>query len=217
MILKADVRNIPLKDESVQAIITSPPYFGCDEYDTGTDRYDMMVGTEKDPYTYAGNLAFMLRDCKRVLKNNGVMWLVIGDDDTQVPIPMAPQKAALQLERSGWIIVQEITWHKIYNVSGRARTFRHPLSQSEKIYMLAKTHEYKYKDVLKDGNVWKLPPGAYRTGKWATLPMGLIERCLISSTKPGDVVLDPFCGSCVVPEIAESMFRVGIGSDINPT
>ena len=216
MILKADVRNIPIQSDSVQAIITSPPYFGCDEYDTGTDRYDMMVGTEESPEAYAGNLEVMLRDCKRVLRPDGVMWLVVGDDDTQVPIPMAPQKVAIQLDRAGWIIVQEITWHKIYNVSGRARSFRHPQSQSEKIYMLARTYEYKYKD-LKDGNVWKLPPSTYKAGKWAMLPPGLIERCLIASTDPGDIVLDPFSGSGLVPQIAESMFRIGIGSDINPT
>lgn len=216
MIIQADARNIPLQDESVDCIITSPPYFGCDEYDTGTDRYDMMVGTEESAELYAKNLAFMLRDCRRVLKNDGLMWLVLGDDDNQVPIPMAPQIAARSLSMHGWIVVQEITWHKIYNVSGRLRNWRHPASQSEKIYMLAKTYGYRYYD-LKDGNVWKLPPSTYAAGEWAKLPSGLIERCLEASTKRWDVVLDPFCGSCIVPQIAAHMFRTAIGSDIIPT
>jgi len=216
MILQADVRDIPLKDNSVQAIITSPPYFGCAEYDTGTDRYDMMVGTEESPELYAANLTFMLNDCKRVLRLDGVMWLVVGDNDTQVPIPMAPQKLAIKLSKSGWIIVQEITWHRIYNVPGRKRCLKHPESQSEKIYMMARTYDYRYRD-LKNGNVWKLPPARYEAGKWAVLPPGLIENCIIASTSRGDVVLDPFSGTGLVPEIAESMFRIGIGSDINPT
>lgn len=215
--IQADASLLPLKDNSVDAIITSPPYLGCDEYETGNNDLNVWkLGTEENAVDYAKHLAQVLRDCKRVLKDTGVFWLIIGDDDTQVPIPMAPQKVAIELGKAGWIIVQEITWHKIYNVSGRARSFEHPQSQSEKIYMLAKTYDYKYKD-LKDGNVWKLPPATYQAGKWAVLPPIIIERCLIASTDPGDVVLDPFCGSGLVPQIAESMLRIGIGSDINPT
>lgn len=162
------------------------------------------------------NLSIELEDCQRVLKESGTLWLIVGDNDDNIPISMAPQRLAIELAKEGWLIVQEITWVKTYRVPGRVRLFSHPESKTEKVYMLAKTKNYRYYDRT-PGNVWPVSPARYGPGQWAVLPDELIKRCLECSTIQGDIVLDPFSGSGGVPRVAASLGRIGIGSDINPT
>jgi len=211
MIIQAEALCLPLKDESVDCIITSPPYFGCDSY---SDQWE--IGTEKYVKDYANNVAVEMYDCLRVLKPNGILWVIVGDNDDTIPVSMAPQRLAIELARD-WILVQEITWVKNYRVPGRSRLYSHPESKTEKVYMFAKTMQYRYFDEFVSGNVWRISPARYTAGEWAVLPDEIIKRCLECSTVPGDTVLDPFCGSGAVPIFADLFGRVGIGSDINPT
>ena len=213
MIIQAEALFLPLRDKSVDCIITSPPYFGCDSY---SDTWG--IGTDKTAKEYAMNLSIEMGDCHRVLKDNGVLWLIVGDNDDSVPIGMAPQRLVVDLaDHEEWIVVQEITWVKNYRVPGRKRFHFHPESKTEKVYMLAKTMGYRYYDEFVSGNVWRISPSRYTAGEWAVLPDEIIKRCLECSTILGDTVLDPFSGSGAVPRFADLFGRVGIGSDINPT
>ncbi len=213
MIIQAEALSLPLKDDSVDCIITSPPYFGCDPY---SDTWK--IGTERKVKDYAMNLSIEMGDCRRVLKPSGVLWLIVGDNDDSVPISMAPQRLVADLvDDEEWIVAQEVTWVKNYRVPGRKRSYVHPESKTEKAYMLAKTMGYKYYDGFNSGNVWRISPARYTAGEWAVLPDELIKRCLECSTVLGDIVLDPFSGSGAVPRFATLFGRIGIGSDINPT
>lgn len=51
---------------------------------------------------------------------------------------------------------------------------------------------------------------------WARKPWYLVRRCIEHYSRPGDVVLDPFCGSGVTPTEAWATGRQGIGVDLNP-
>lgn len=51
-LLNANSRNIPLVDNSVQAIITSPPYYGLRDYGN-----DQQIGIEESPAEYIANLS----------------------------------------------------------------------------------------------------------------------------------------------------------------
>lgn len=207
--IQADALDLPLKTDSVDCIITSPPYFGCESYDG-----IFKLGTEDNVQDYANGMAITLTDCKRVLKKGGTLWLILGDLDNQIPISMAPQRVAIELVADGWILAQEIHWFKTYKMSGHVRCFNHPGSTTEKVYMFVNGGTHRYYDASSHtGNVWQLSPGSWKNN-WASLPEALVEKCLMSSTVPSQIILDPFAGSGVVQRVAEYWDRVGISCDI---
>lgn len=76
MIITGDI-GIVLPDiasDSVNCIVTSPPYWGLRDY----GHHDQ-IGLEPDPQEYIDTLVEIFRDCKRVLKDDGTLWLNIGD------------------------------------------------------------------------------------------------------------------------------------------
>lgn len=212
MMIQANAYDLPFKDDSVDCIVTSPPYFGCEEYET-EEHPEAKLGTEGRHEDYVFNMVRIFNESYRVLKSKGTLWLILGDLDDQIPIVMAPQRVAIAMMGYGWILVQEITWVKPFVMGARA-SFMQPQSVTEKVYMFSKSYKYVHHHPTPERyNAWAISPAIPR-GLWAELPEEIVSRCLTISTNIGDVVLDPFCGSGTVPKIAEKMDRVGIGSDL---
>jgi DNA modification methylase len=72
------------------------------------------------------------------------------------------------------------------------------------------------------GDVWTdIPPlqaaSAERLGYPTQKPLALLERLISSASKPGDIVLDPFCGCGTTIAVAQQIGRQWIGIDISPT
>ena len=63
-----------LPDKSVNCIVTSPPYYGLRDYGI-----DGQIGLEKTPEEYITNLVDVFREAKRVLRDDGTLWVNIGD------------------------------------------------------------------------------------------------------------------------------------------
>lgn len=63
-----------LSSESIQCCITSPPYWGLRDYE-----HAAQIGSELSPVDYVRNLVNIFREVKRTLKDNGTLWLNIGD------------------------------------------------------------------------------------------------------------------------------------------
>lgn len=63
-----------ISNESVQCCITSPPYYGLRDYGT-----DEQIGLEETPDEYIKRLVNVFREIKRILKNDGTLWVNIGD------------------------------------------------------------------------------------------------------------------------------------------
>jgi len=61
-------------DESVNCVVTSPPYFGLRNYGV-----DGQIGLEDSPDKYIERLTDVFMECFRILKKDGSMWVVIGD------------------------------------------------------------------------------------------------------------------------------------------
>lgn len=74
MIIHADARYLPLADESVNCCVTSPPYFGLRDY--GVNR---QIGLEPTPEAYVAEIVAVFREVRRVLKDDGTLWLNLGD------------------------------------------------------------------------------------------------------------------------------------------
>lgn len=74
MIIRADARQLPLSDACVQCVVTSPPYWGLRDYGSNEQ-----MGLEQTPEQYVDNLVAVFREVKRVLRDDGVAWLNLGD------------------------------------------------------------------------------------------------------------------------------------------
>lgn len=67
-------RLAELEDGSVQCVVTSPPYWGLRDYGI-----DGQLGLEKTPEEYVGKLVEVFREVRRVLRDDGTLWLNLGD------------------------------------------------------------------------------------------------------------------------------------------
>lgn len=74
MIINANALHLPIASNSVQCIVTSPPYYGLRDYGV-----DGQIGLEQTPAEYVENIVAVFRECWRVLRDDGVVWLNLGD------------------------------------------------------------------------------------------------------------------------------------------
>lgn len=63
-----------LPDQSVHCCVTSPPYFGLRDYGVNGQ-----LGLEKTPEEYVANMVELFREVKRILRDDGTLWLNLGD------------------------------------------------------------------------------------------------------------------------------------------
>ena len=66
--------KIPLADKSVQCVVTSPPYWGLRDYGISNQ-----LGLEPTPEAYVSNMVAVFREVWRVLRDDGTLWLNLGD------------------------------------------------------------------------------------------------------------------------------------------
>lgn len=129
-----------------------------------------------------------------------------------------PWRVALALQEDGWLLRVGVTWNKdkVRRGEENEKHMRRPGTSSEMIFMLAKTTEHLwYPGRLKEkGNVWTFSAKSGRREHDAPFPDELPERCILPSTDPGDVVLDPFGGSHTTAEVAERHGRRGVSLDL---
>jgi DNA modification methylase len=78
-LLHADAVALPLADASVDAIITSPPYFALRSYQDDGEHYDGQIGSEATPADFLAALWAVTDECWRVLKPTGSMFVDLGD------------------------------------------------------------------------------------------------------------------------------------------
>jgi DNA modification methylase len=118
-IIVGDVRDKlkTLADKSVQCVVTSPPYWGLRDY-----KNDNQIGLEKTFTEYVSNLTSIFNEVKRIIKDDGVLWLNLGDtyaskDDLINGIKGKnlvgiPWRVAFALQEDGWYLRQDIIWAK---------------------------------------------------------------------------------------------------------
>jgi DNA modification methylase len=63
-----------LANESVHCVVTSPPYFGLRDYGV-----DGQIGLEESPEEYVVKMVEVFREVRRILRNDGTVWLNLGD------------------------------------------------------------------------------------------------------------------------------------------
>lgn len=155
-----------LPNESVQCMITSPPYWGLRDYN-----YPDQIGLEPTLPQYINHLQAVFTEARRVLRDDGVFWLNVGDGYTSgnrgwrapdkknraramsirpdTPEGLKPKdllgvpwRLAFSLQDDGWYLRADLIWHKP-NVQPESVKDR-PTRAHEYLFMFTKAERYYY-------------------------------------------------------------------------
>ena len=167
-----------LPDESVKCCVTSPPYWGLRDYGVAGQ-----LGLESTPEEYVEKLVEIFREGRRVLRDDGTVWLNLGDSyagagqggggnrkgnehgqhDAMVGTSRGlkpkdlvgiPWRVAFALQADGWYLRQDIIWHKP-NPMPESVTDRCTKSH-EYIFLLSKSARYYYdNEAIKEPAKWE--------------------------------------------------------------
>lgn len=133
------------EDNCINCCITSPPYYGLRDYDV-----DGQIGNEDTPEDYVNNLVEIFDEVKRVLREDGALWLNLGDGWANKRIGEIKQKdligipwmVAFALRESGWYLRQDIIWSK---GNPMPESVKDRCTKShEYIFLLSKNRKYYY-------------------------------------------------------------------------
>ncbi len=106
--LKSSESMDEVSDQSIDLIVTSPPYWKKRNYGV-----DGQIGLETSPNDYLNNLLKVFDECKRVLKDDGSMFIVIGDTfNSYGSLQNIPQRLSIELTDRGWLSRNWLVWHK---------------------------------------------------------------------------------------------------------
>ena len=97
-----------IKSDSIHCVITSPPYYKLRDY-----KYTEQIGQEETSKLYIKRLVKVFDEVYRVLREDGTLWINIGDTYGKNKSLMGiPWKLAFALKKQGWILRQDIIWNK---------------------------------------------------------------------------------------------------------
>jgi DNA modification methylase len=78
-IIRGNALALPLADDSVDLVVTSPPYFGLRSYQDGGAHYEGQIGDEATPAEFVDALIAATAEMVRVVKPSGSIWVNLGD------------------------------------------------------------------------------------------------------------------------------------------
>lgn len=117
--------------------VTSPPYFGQRDYGAAGQ-----IGVEESPGAYVAALVGVFRSLRRVLRDDGTLWLNLGDKYRDGALMGMPWRVALALVDDGWVLRSDIVWHKPNAMPHSAKS--RPTHDHEYLFMLSKSGPYHY-------------------------------------------------------------------------
>ncbi|MCE9527453.1 MAG: site-specific DNA-methyltransferase [Planctomycetales bacterium] len=132
----------------VDCIVTSPPYYRQRDY-AGEAK---QVGLEESPQEYVRRLVAIFGECRRVLKEAGSLWLVIGDKYDGGEQLGLPWRVALALIDDGWILRSDCIWQKPNAMPSSVKN--RPTTDHEYVFFFTKSRSYHYDaDAIREPHV----------------------------------------------------------------
>lgn len=95
-----------LPAQSVQTCVTSPPYLWQRDYNA-----KQQIGQEKTLADYIETMVRVFREVRRVLRDDGSVWINLGDTYRNKNLLGVPWRVALALQDDGWNLRNEVIWH----------------------------------------------------------------------------------------------------------
>lgn len=200
-LINGDARHIPLGDETVDLVLTSPPYNVGLKYDGYDDNLP------EDEFLSL-NRAW-IKEAFRVMRNTGRMYCVISDS-------MLWWFKDMGIE-TGFTYVQKLVWCKPNFVSAAGKVTNDWNYMSEDILLFRKGKRTPMQNGNSTTHNWfveTVPQSNFSEGRIhpAQFPVSLCEK--IIDRTPGELILDPFCGSASVLVAAKKLGRSAIGIEL---
>ena len=200
-----------LDDESVDLIITSPPYNLGKSHHTGNNRFKAYTDYNDDmpEELYQKWQTEILNECYRVLKKNGSMWY---NHKNRI-------KNGQQIEPYRWlyntpfIIKQEIVWQNGSQNFDKCRIY----PMTERVYWLTKDKSTKLFNAINHHDVFtraEWQPVKTKGDFKRAYPEQMVED-IISCFPDSNVILDPFSGSGTTCCVAKRMGKKYIGFELS--
>lgn len=231
-----------IEDESIDCIVTTPPYWRRRHQGTESITAEAMDD-------FIDELLQAMAQAKRVLKPQGSLWINMGDDTTDGFVQGIPWRVVLaMMDKQGWRLVNEVVWNK--TTTSPQGSQDHLRKVHEFMFHLVKDDDFYYNDealrhtyaliVRNDGkgrkkssktkdsylkpqdlhgmvpgDVWTI--GVQRSGiaHYCVAPDTLYRLPIIATCPRGGIVLDPYCGTGTACRIAYELNLRSIGIDIN--
>jgi site-specific DNA-methyltransferase (adenine-specific) len=167
VLLHGDCREVlaALGPESVQCVVTSPPYWGLRDYGVGGQ-----IGLEASLDAYLAEMGVVFEGVRRALRGDGTLWLNMGDayakgtnsvksfrrDKASVSVPGRrpsgclkpkdliglPWRVAFGLQAAGWWLREDIIWHKPNAMPESVQD--RPTRAHEYIFLMSRAERYYY-------------------------------------------------------------------------
>lgn len=237
------LRGLP--DEFVHTVVTSPPYWSLRNYsiagqiglEEDPDEYVaalVKVFSEvRRVLTKDGSMWLNIGDS---YTSGGRTWRAPDKKNpvramtTRPPTPEGlkpkelvgiPWRLAFALQASGWYLRSDVIWRKPNAMPESVKD--RPTRSHEYLFFITKNERYYYDSTaVREVNgrnlrsVWDINTQSLPEAHFATFPPELVERCIRTTSKPGDVVLDPFLGSGTTAVAAVQNCRAFLGIELNP-
>lgn len=168
-ILQGDVHAMlrMVKTGSMHCVVTSPPYWKLRDYG-----FPGQLGLEATPQEFIRNLVKVFRKVRRVLRDDGTLWVNMGDSYINTTVQqqsyrrdkasvnpsgkairlpkgfkvkdkaLIPHRLAIALQDDGWYVRQDIVWHKRNPMP--ETVFDRPTTNHEYFFLLSKSANYYY-------------------------------------------------------------------------
>ncbi|GAA2074118.1 hypothetical protein GCM10009801_27850 [Streptomyces albiaxialis] len=190
-----DARRTGLEDNSVDLIVTSPPYWQKRDYGHADQ-----IGQESTPQAYVESMMECLDEWKRLLRPAGSVFLNVGDTYHKRSLMGIPGLLEFAAVQRGWLIRNRIIWTKD---SGMPEPAKNRLAnRHEYVIHLALKPNYYY-DLIgyseymgngaNPGDVWKIMPERNMGAHLAPYPQELVRRAVMLGCPP------QVCSTCAKP------------------
>ncbi len=219
-----ELRKFP--DESIDLIFADPPYFMQTEGELIRPEGSKFAGVEDewdkfDGYKEYDKFCFeWLKECRRVLKKNGTIWVIGAFQNIY--------RMGYIMQNLGYWILNDVVWSKpnaVPNFGGTRFQNSHETmlwcakDKNSKYTFNYKTMKHLNED-KQDKSVWdigicigneRLKGEDGKKMHSTQKPEKLLYKVILSSSKPGDLVLDPFFGTGTTGAVAKLLGRKYIG------
>jgi DNA modification methylase len=190
-----DARETGLPDDSVDLVVTSPPYWNKRDYGHADQ-----IGLEPTAEAYVESIMDCLTEWRRVLRPHGSVFLNVGDTYQNKSLLGIPGQIEWQAARGKWLVRNRIIWAK---ESGMPDPVKNRLAnRHEYVIHLTYKPDYYYDLVgyaerfgngANPGDVWTINPERNMGAHLAPYPQELVRRAMALAAPP------QVCATCQVP------------------
>lgn len=240
---KAVLAKVP--DATFQTTITSPPYWSLRDYgidgqigcESSVEEYiESLVAVFEEVRRTTRDDGTLWLNIGDSYTSGGRTWRAPDKKnpframDRRPPTPDGlkpkdligvPWRLAFALQQAGWYLRADVIWQKP-NCQPESVKDR-PTRSHEYVFLFSKSERYEYEAAAVRGpngrnlrTVWDIHTQPAKDAHVAMFPVALVEPCIGLTSKPGDLVLDPFVGSGTTGVVALETKRRFLGIELNP-